>query len=275
MEDAHISQCDLDKDTHLFAVFDGHGGREVAKFAEKHFPIELLANENYKKGNYKTALEETFMKMDVLMRAPAGKKELQDFLANDIDQNDAKYAVESNAGCTSNVVLIVKNKIYCANAGDSRAALHDSNDKIVELSVDHKPDNEPEISRIRKADGYVSDGRINGNLNLSRALGDFEYKKNEKLDQKEQLVIAFPDVKEVTIAANTDFLLMGCDGIWESLSSEELCSEAAKLLKSNGNDPKKTVEDLLDKLCATDTSSRIISGHFLILIFPNSWHRLR
>jgi serine/threonine protein phosphatase PrpC len=44
------------------------------------------------------------------------------------------------------------------------------------MSIDHKPDDEIELNRIRAAGGFVSDGRVNGNLNLSRAMGDFEYK---------------------------------------------------------------------------------------------------
>lgn len=50
---------------------------------------------------------------------------------------------------------------------------------MVELSFDHKPDLEKENSRVKNAGGFVSDGRINGNLNLSRALGDLEYKSNK------------------------------------------------------------------------------------------------
>jgi serine/threonine protein phosphatase PrpC len=37
MEDAHIATLDVDKDIHLFSIFDGHGGREVAKFCEQKF----------------------------------------------------------------------------------------------------------------------------------------------------------------------------------------------------------------------------------------------
>lgn len=44
------------------------------------------------------------------------------------------------------------------------------------MSEDHKPDNKDEKERIRSAGGFVSEGRVNGNLNLSRALGDLEYK---------------------------------------------------------------------------------------------------
>jgi hypothetical protein len=41
------------------------------------------------------------------------------------------------------------------------------------------------FNRVRKAGGYISEGRINGNLNLSRAIGDLEYKKNTELKPSE------------------------------------------------------------------------------------------
>jgi len=48
-----------------------------------------------------------------------------------------------DAGCTANVILITKDKIFCANSGDSRAVLCEDG-KAVPLSFDHKPDNEQE-----------------------------------------------------------------------------------------------------------------------------------
>lgn len=48
-----------------------------------------------------------------------------------------------------------------ANAGDSRTVLG-RNGQALEMSEDHKPDNEGEKSRIEKAGGFVSDGRVNG-----------------------------------------------------------------------------------------------------------------
>jgi len=85
--------------------------------------------------------------------------------------NGPKYEEESHAGCTANVVLITPDYIYCANSGDSRAiAMIDG--RLVELSHDHKPEDPIELDRITKAGGTVSYGRVNGGLNLSRALGD-------------------------------------------------------------------------------------------------------
>jgi len=49
------------------------------------------------------------------------------------------------------------------------------------MSIDHKPSNQNERNRIERAGGKVSNGRINGGLNMSRSLGDFAYKQNENL----------------------------------------------------------------------------------------------
>jgi serine/threonine protein phosphatase PrpC len=67
--------------------------------------------------------------------------------------------------------LIYKNVFYVSNAGDSRAILCSAG-KPIELSIDHKPEVESESDRILKANGEIIEGRINGNLNLSRAIGD-------------------------------------------------------------------------------------------------------
>lgn len=43
----------------------------------------------------------------------------------------------------------------------------------VDMSVDHKPTDPPELERILHAGGQVgADSRVNGGLNLSRAIGE-------------------------------------------------------------------------------------------------------
>lgn len=88
------------------------------------------------------------------------------------------------AGCTANVSMIYEDTLLCANAGDSRTLLC-SDGKPYPMSVDHKPEDETEYNRITKAGGFVTEGRVDGNLNLSRCIGDFEYKKDKNLSQEE------------------------------------------------------------------------------------------
>lgn len=73
MEDSHIAECDIGDGNSLFGVFDGHGGPEVAKFVEKHFTKSLINSPQYKRKDFKQALEQTFMKMDRLLLTDKGK----------------------------------------------------------------------------------------------------------------------------------------------------------------------------------------------------------
>lgn len=66
---------------------------------------------------------------------------------------------------------------------------------------------------MKKAGGMISQGRINGAINLTRALGDLEYKDQENISAREQLIISVPEVKTVQ-RSQVDFIIMGCDGIW-------------------------------------------------------------
>ena len=73
MEDSHIAELDIGDGNSLFAVFDGHGGSEVAKFTKNHFTKNLIHSAAYKRKDYKLALENTFLKMDRLLLTEKGK----------------------------------------------------------------------------------------------------------------------------------------------------------------------------------------------------------
>ena len=99
MEDAHITDINFDNGISLFAVFDGHGGPEVAKFCAEYFGKELKSNTNYQNKNYKKALEENFLRMDEILMSDEGHNILKKFKVEEDMLN-------SLAGCTANVVLI-------------------------------------------------------------------------------------------------------------------------------------------------------------------------
>jgi protein phosphatase 2C family protein 2/3 len=71
---------------------------------------------------------------------------------------------------------------------------------------------EGEKARITAAGGFVDFGRVNGNLALSRAIGDFEFKKSAELAPEQQIVTAFPDVTVHDISDDDEFLVVACDG---------------------------------------------------------------
>lgn len=80
-----------------------------------------------------------------------------------------------------------------------------------------------EKARITAAGGFVDFGRVNGNLALSRAIGDFEFKKSAELAPEQQIVTAYPDVTVHDIHDDDEFLVVACDGKWffmQSLNSE-------------------------------------------------------
>jgi len=93
-------------------------------------------------------------------------------------------------------------------------------------------------------------GRVNGNLNLSRSIGDLKYKQVKELDPSAQMITAEPDIKEVTLDPEDEFLIIGCDGIWDCLTNEE----AVKYVRER-IDSKTIVEigtEMLDEIISDD-----------------------
>lgn len=67
MEDSHIGKCGLPNGEHLFAVFDGHGGFNVSEYVAKHYVNTFIEFDEYKKGDYETALKKTNYALDEQM----------------------------------------------------------------------------------------------------------------------------------------------------------------------------------------------------------------
>jgi len=203
MEDAHVHILSLaeDKSCAFFAVYDGHGGAKVAQHSSKHLHTRIANQPEFKQGNIEGAIRKGFLEFDKEMST-------EDEIREDL------------AGTTAVCVVIKENKLFCGNVGDSRA-IGCVNGNVEILSLDHKPNNDEERRRITAAGGWVEFNRVNGNLALSRALGDFIFKRNPDKRAEEQVVTAAPDVIEKTITEDWEFILIACDGIWDVLSNDE------------------------------------------------------
>ncbi|CAG5854281.1 unnamed protein product [Menidia menidia] len=171
---------------------------------------------------------------------------------------DGKEEPGSDSGTTAVVALIRGKQLIVANAGDSRCVVSERG-KAVDMSYDHKPEDELELARIKNAGGKVTmDGRVNGGLNLSRAIGDHFYKRNKVLPPEEQMISAMPDVKVLTLNEDHDFMVIACDGIWNVLSSQEVVDFISERIKPDQSGKARPlssiVEELLDHCLAPDTS---------------------
>lgn len=238
MEDAHVNiddmseiYKDLPKSAELFvaaltltlraapkmsfyAIFDGHGGRISAELCEHHLLDYVLGTEAFKKGEYVEALKEGFHKMEGMIAERArtgGPGSMTD-------------------GCTAVAILVVDTKIYCANIGDSEAIVGRMKKKeevknpddvydFTLLTEKHLPSEAAEKERLQKAGATIISNRVNGILAVSRSFGDLEFKA--KTPKGVPAVIVDPHVMTYDIGPLDQFIVLACDGLWDTTTYEE------------------------------------------------------
>lgn len=184
----------------FYGVFDGHGGDKASKFSSKRL-IQIIkekipkAEINQFEKQIKKSLVESFKRLD----------------AEFLNQASMQKPVWKD-GTTVCSILVLNDMMYICNLGDSKAVLcryHQDHKKHVSvaLSQDHNPINYEERQRIQKEGGQVREGRIMGILEVSRSIGDGQYKKCG--------VSNIPDIKRCLLNSNDRFLIIACDGLWK------------------------------------------------------------
>lgn len=130
------------------------------------------------------------------------------------------------------------------------------------MSFDHKPYRKVEFERIKKAGGTIDcDERVNGGLNLSRAIGDHAYKQNESLSDREQMITSLPDVKRITIHPGEDeFMVLACDGIWDCYSNQKVVDFVKQRLEEGRENLSQICEEVFKFHC------QLIKCVFIIIV---------
>ncbi|KAG8636415.1 probable protein phosphatase 2C 60 isoform X2 [Manihot esculenta] len=238
MEDSHAAIPNLDASTSFFGVYDGHGGKVVAKFCAKFLHQQVLRSEAYSAGDIGTALQKAFFRMDEMMRGQRGWRELA-VLGDKINKFTG----------------MIEGLIWSPRGSDSNCQPDNwAFEEAYNLSRDHKPDLEAERDRILKAGGFIHAGRVNGSLNLARAIGDMEFKQNKFLPAEKQIVTANPDINTVELCDDDEFIVLACDGIWDCLSSQQLVDFVHEQLRTESK-LSVVCERVLDRCLAPSTAS--------------------
>lgn len=107
-----------------------------------------------------------------------------------------------------------------ANVGDCRAVLCRKG-RAIDMSQDHRPTYLSEKRRVEELGGFIDDGYLNGVLSVTRALGDWDMKLPRGSSSP---LIAEPEFQQITLTEDDEFLIIGCDGIWDVMSSQQAVS---------------------------------------------------
>lgn len=222
MEDAHIADVKtIGNNSGIFAVFDGHAGDLCAKQSKVLFPA--LVQKYINPSTLEVDFDKAFHELDSVLRG----------------------RLRDDSGCTACTVLVTPKTVTCASVGDSRAVLCRGG-VAVDLSTDHKPEDELEKKRIEAAGGHVENNRVNGQLAMSRAIGDYSYKQQTAIGVDEQLVTPKPDVVSKERTAEDSYVVVACDGIFDVLTNQELVDFINEQIKAN---PTKSLTDICEAVC--------------------------
>lgn len=219
----------------FFGVFDGHGGAQVAHYLSANLVHKVVEHTVGKKSQQPEAelheaisssLPAAFLDLDNTM-----KPHTHDVLLSNGQKGDP--------GSTAVTTVITPSHLVFAHLGDARAVLC-RNGAPVFVTKDHKPDQPEETKRIEAAGGFVASNRVCHCLAVSRAFGDYEF-KDSQLPPDARMVSCIPDVAVVPRQADDEFVVLACDGVWDVLSAETVCSFVK------------------DKLLSTDSMSAVCS----------------
>ncbi|KAE8700169.1 putative protein phosphatase 2C 27 [Hibiscus syriacus] len=198
----------------FYGVFDGHGGKHAADFACYHLPRFIVEDEDF-------------------------PEEIERVVASAFLQTDTSFAkacsLDSDlaSGATALVALVLGRMLVVANAGDCRAVLC-RRGKAIEMSRDHKPMCNRERRRIEASGGSVYDGYLNGQLNVARALGDWHMEGMKAAEGGP--LSAEPELMTADLTEEDEFLIIGCDGVWDVFRSQNAVDFARRRLQEH-NDP--------------------------------------
>jgi len=197
----------------ISAVFDGHGGGECSKFLKTYFVPLFLNLIKKQKMSIKKSLQISIEKIHCFI---------------------IKYNI-TTSGSTCNILVIdySNQKYYIANVGDSRTIFISKQNTISQITQDHKPNLLKEYRLICSKGGYVENNRVNGQLSMSRAIGDCEIA---------QYLCSKPDIYEGSLN-NCWFFVQASDGLFEKMSNYEIGYFIIKHIQQ-----KYTYPEILKKL---------------------------
>ena len=253
-----IDPRDRNKSFYVFAVYDGHGGNGCSLYLKNNLYNNITDCSMSGLRNAINITEKNFMEDEAIN------------IYGDLGDTSGSCGI---------IVLIQDRKCIIGNVGDSRCVIF-KNKRLFYSTTDHKPNSYIEKRRIELAGGSIyrsksviplfQNGkqieipwRVNpGRLSVSRTFGDVEAKL-EKFGGQKGVVVATPDIVEYELNDQYNFIVIGCDGIFDVLSNMEILECIQIVLRLNRNKKKK-----INELCG-DFAAMIIKSALAKESFDN------
>ena len=271
LEDEYTVRNDLPGAWSVCAVYDGHGGRSVARYLRDN-AVESVAKFLNEGDNEATLQKAIHLGLDGLDRAildEINSKRISKHVGeghranrSNLEGTKGAMELESDAGSTACFVFLNRplGMVVVANVGDCRAVFCRNGTAEI-LTTDQKPSRPEEKERIKVAGGWVAGGRVCGILGVSRSFGDIEFKRWHNmgnpesgsdsatcsLDQSSYLVVATPEVQTVAMYPGGEFVIVACDGVWDVLSPQVAVDSVTSSLKSSPGDPGSAADALVSR----------------------------
>ena len=208
----------------LYGVYDGHGGSGASEFCKTHLLPNIMKNFT------------DFSSLDAIKSGV-----VKGFIETENSFKDTKtpyfFGYPDESGACVLVAIVFNNFLLLASAGDVRSLLVYADGTHERVSVEHPATLAEEKDRIHAAGCYISAGRINGNLAIARALGDFHLKVHYSADDKDAIladpyrhaVTCVPEFTIVTPKSKPHMLLLMTDGVGEGHGmTSEFIAESSK-----------------------------------------------
>lgn len=212
-------------------------------YSQKKIPLDMvnsLIENNYSFADNPILEREKIYEAEDINKSNTN----QNCTLKEFDEEGTHSLIADDIGTTANICLLRKNHLYVANVGDSMSVMYKKK-KAVQLNREHKTTMEKEYIRIKKEGGNIQNFRINGKLNITRAIGDFNYKKKKSKFIYQQDVIAIPEVYKYFLD-DVDFIVMGSDGFWDyGEDMQTICDKISDEIKKN---PKRDLCDLIGSI---------------------------
>lgn len=155
------------------------------------------------------------------------------FLVTDVAFLKKAKAENLNSGTTALCAMYRKTekKLFVGWCGDSQALIARMGN-VRQIVKKHSPEDPDERKRIEKLGGVVlywgNSYRVNGALAVSRAIGDMAHKP---------YVSAEPEIECIHLDGEEDFVVLGCDGLWDNLTEDEVAITVYKKIHENPGEP--------------------------------------